>query len=132
MTDRLQDQLRWEIEEHDIGFRVACCRLHCPEACAHRPLVQLRFVPLTVAAGGVTLGEISTVATLLVCDIRNFVHPSEKRAPGDVVEILNTCFARMSDVIPRDGGMIDSGSAHFTVMTVAPFQPFGGASRMNA
>jgi adenylate cyclase len=70
-----------------------------------------KFVSRAVAeqalADGVVLGGEERVVTVLFSDLRNFTSLSERRAPQDIVKLLNTYLTRMSDVIDRNHGMVD-------------------------
>ncbi|HJW28334.1 MAG TPA: adenylate/guanylate cyclase domain-containing protein, partial [Saprospiraceae bacterium] len=44
---------------------------------------------------------------LLFCDIRDFTPMSEKLTPNDVVQVLNTYYSRMNDVIKMHKGVIN-------------------------
>jgi adenylate cyclase len=53
------------------------------------------------------LGGTRTEVTILLTDIRNFTSLSEQMDPWDIVELLNTYFPRMINVIFRHQGMVD-------------------------
>jgi adenylate cyclase len=53
------------------------------------------------------LGGRRTEVTILITDIRNFTSISEQMDPWDIVELLNTYFPRMINVIFRHQGMVD-------------------------
>jgi adenylate cyclase len=53
------------------------------------------------------LGGEALQITMLFSDIRNFTTISEKLAPHEVVEMLNTYFSRICEVILEQGGTID-------------------------
>lgn len=46
-------------------------------------------------------------ATIFFLDIRNFTTFSEGRSPNEVVSVLNQCFDWMTEIIVRNGGMLD-------------------------
>lgn len=52
-------------------------------------------------------GGKKVVASILFSDIRGFTTISEEHSPDDVVEMLNSYFTKMSDVIENHGGIID-------------------------
>ena len=70
-----------------------------------------RFVSEAVAervlADGALLGGEEREVTVLFADLRNFTSFSERRAPQEVVSLLNTCFTRLGEAIERNHGMID-------------------------
>jgi adenylate cyclase len=53
------------------------------------------------------LGGIRTDVTILLTDIRNFTSISEQMDPWDVVELLNSYFPGMINIIFRHQGMVD-------------------------
>ena len=53
------------------------------------------------------LGGKQEEVSILMCDIRGFSRISEEREPKDLVNVLNTYFAHMSEVIIRFDGIID-------------------------
>jgi adenylate cyclase len=53
------------------------------------------------------LGGKRAEVTILLTDIRNFTSISEQMDPWDIVELLNTYFPRMINVIFRHQGMVD-------------------------
>jgi len=57
--------------------------------------------------GGVRLGGVRVEATILFCDIRNFVSLCESLDPEEVTRMLNDYFSEMVDVIHRNGGEVD-------------------------
>ena len=66
-------------------------------------------------------GKIEKV-TILSSDIRNFTGISEIREPSEIVEMLNTYFTRMQQIISANGGIIDKyiGDAIQAVFYDAP------------
>ncbi len=72
-----------------------------------------RFVPEAVvdevlagADGGLRLGGERRIVTVLFSDIRGFTTYSERRAPEEVIEVLNDYLTVMSDVIAAHGGTL--------------------------
>lgn len=55
----------------------------------------------------IKLGGTRTDVTILITDIRNFTTISEQMDPEEVVELLNTYYPRMINVIFRHQGMVD-------------------------
>jgi adenylate cyclase len=66
------------------------------------------------------LGGRRTEVTVLITDIRNFTSISEQMDPWDVVELLNTYFPRLINVIFRHQGMVDKfiGDSILTVFGI--------------
>jgi adenylate cyclase len=56
---------------------------------------------------GVVLGGEEREVTILFSDIRNFTPLSERMAPSEVLGILNAYLTRMSDIVERNGGVVD-------------------------
>jgi len=55
----------------------------------------------------IQLGGISKVITILFLDIRGFTSLSEKLAPAEVVDVLNTKFTMITDTVLKNQGSID-------------------------
>ncbi len=55
----------------------------------------------------VHLGGENQTATILFSDIRNFTRMSEKMEPPQVVDLLNTYFTEMTDLLFENGGTLD-------------------------
>ena len=70
-----------------------------------------KFVSRDVAekllSGEVVLGGEDRVVTVLFSDLRNFTALSERRTPREVVALLNSYLARMSNVIEKNQGVVD-------------------------
>ena len=73
----------------------------------------IKYVPETVVKKALSdkpesifEGEQHEVAVLF-CDIRDFTPMSEKLTPKQVVQVLNTYYSRMNDVIKKEGGVIN-------------------------
>ncbi len=66
----------------------------------------LKKIEAKVGTGNQTGSEVIE-ATILASDIRNFTSISEKRPPAEVVEMLNSYFTLMENVIQGLGGSID-------------------------
>lgn len=60
--------------------------------------------PENVASGG---GFLSREVTILLADLRGFTSISAAYPTGTVLELLNRCLARMSEIIFRHQGTID-------------------------
>lgn len=58
-------------------------------------------------AGNVQLGGEEKLVTVFFADIRNFTGITEKMDPKNVIELLNKCMTRISNVIDRHSGVID-------------------------
>lgn len=71
------------------------------------------------------LGGTRAEVTILVADIRNFTSISEQLDPEDVVNLLNTYYPRMINVIFRHQGMVDKfiGDAILAVFGVPVRRP---------
>ena len=69
-----------------------------------------RYVPEAVAEvliqEGGEVAPVQRTATVLFVDIENFTAIAESRAPGEVVEMLNTYFEAVTDIIGHHGGVI--------------------------
>lgn len=72
-----------------------------------------RFVPEAVvddvlarADGGLRLGGVRKVVTVMFSDIRGFTAYSEKHSPEHVIEVLNEYLTVMSEVIHEHGGTL--------------------------
>ncbi len=64
-------------------------------------------VATEILKGSVHLGGEEKKVTILFADIRGFTALTEKMAPHDVVELLNTCMTKIADTIERHKGIID-------------------------
>src|SRR5947209_3795325 len=62
---------------------------------------------MVVANPDIRLGGVNQKVTVMFADIRGFTPMSEKLEPEVVVEILNECFTRVTDVIFDYGGTLD-------------------------
>ncbi|MGH9570188.1 MAG: adenylate/guanylate cyclase domain-containing protein, partial [Candidatus Angelobacter sp.] len=62
---------------------------------------------MAMANPDIRLGGVNQKVTVMFADIRGFTTISEALEPGQIVEILNEYFTRVSDVIFDHGGMID-------------------------
>ena len=60
-----------------------------------------------ILKGNVHLGGEEKVVTVLFADIRCFTKHTEKMAPADVVNMLNTCMTRISQLVDEHHGVID-------------------------
>ncbi len=60
-----------------------------------------------ILKGTLHLGGEEKVITLFFGDIRGFTNLTQKMAPHDVVDLLNTCMTRIATVIDRHNGVID-------------------------
>ena len=60
-----------------------------------------------ILQGNVKLGGEEKVATVLFADIRNFTTMTERMDPKHLIELLNNCMTKISDVIDKHGGVID-------------------------
>jgi adenylate cyclase len=69
--------------------------------------VNPHVVKQLVERGGLEGAGQTREVTLLFSDIRGFTTLSERRAPQEVVEILNRYFTKQVDVIFRHGGSLD-------------------------
>jgi|GEM_PF-852161 len=57
--------------------------------------------------GKVSLGGEEKQASIIFADIRNFTELTEKMPPTDVIDLLNTCMTKISQVVDDFGGVID-------------------------
>lgn len=57
--------------------------------------------------GNVHLGGEEKVVTVLFADIRDFTNITSKMDPKNVVEMLNRCMTKISNLIDENGGVID-------------------------
>lgn len=60
-----------------------------------------------ILKGGVHLGGEAKIITVLFADIRNFTGIALNMSPDKVIEMLNTCMTKISEVIDEHGGVID-------------------------
>lgn len=60
-----------------------------------------------ILKGNVHLGGEEHVVTVLFADIRRFTEMTQKMLPQDVIEMLNTCMTKISNVVDQYGGVID-------------------------
>lgn len=69
-----------------------------------------RFVPEKVAssllAGGGQIEPLQTNATILFCDIESFTQLTESLGPVKIVEVLNTFFSAMVEILERHDGVV--------------------------
>ena len=60
-----------------------------------------------ILKGNIHLGGEERSVSVLFADIRNFTKLTEKMAPTEVIELLNTCMTKVSHAIDKFGGVID-------------------------
>ena len=60
-----------------------------------------------ILKGHVHLGGEEKTVTMLFADIRDFSEMTQKMPPQDVIEMLNTCMTKISNVVDEHGGVID-------------------------
>jgi len=69
-----------------------------------------RFVPEKVAssllAGGGSIPVQQTEATILFCDIEGFTNLTETLGPVKIVDVLNSFFSAMVDILEQHGGVV--------------------------
>jgi len=69
-----------------------------------------RFVPEKVAgsllAGGGTIPVQQAEATILFCDIESFTQLTEALGPAKIVDVLNSYFSDMVEILERHGGVV--------------------------
>ncbi len=60
-----------------------------------------------ILKGNIHLGGEEKKVTVMFADIRNFTHMTQNMKPQDVVDLLNSCMTRVSNIIDDNGGVID-------------------------
>jgi class 3 adenylate cyclase len=60
-----------------------------------------------ILKGEVHLGGEEKTVTILFADIRNFTSLTQNMPPHEVIELLNTCMTKLSDIIDENKGVID-------------------------
>lgn len=66
-----------------------------------------RGVTEQLVATGAELGGEVREATVLFCDIRNFIALTQKRPPGEVVQLLNEHMTALTAAVFEHGGVVD-------------------------
>lgn len=81
--------------------------------------VSIEIAKHLIKNGKVALGGENIVATILFSDIRNFTSMSEKMSPEEVVSMLNTYFAYITEPIMEHHGVINKfiGDAVMAIFT---------------
>lgn len=81
--------------------------------------VSIEIAKHLIKNGKVALGGENIVATVLFSDIRNFTSMSEKMSPEEVVSMLNTYFAYITEPIMEHHGVINKfiGDAVMAIFT---------------
>ncbi|NGX51377.1 MAG: Adenylate cyclase 2 [Chlamydiae bacterium] len=57
--------------------------------------------------GNIQLGGEEKRVTVFFADIRHFTEMTEKMAPKEVIQLVNGCMTKVSDIIDKHGGVID-------------------------
>ncbi|MGE0199133.1 MAG: adenylate/guanylate cyclase domain-containing protein [Simkaniaceae bacterium] len=57
--------------------------------------------------GNIQLGGEEKKVTVFFADIRHFTAMTEKMSPKEVIQLVNTCMTKVSDIIDKQGGVID-------------------------
>lgn len=60
-----------------------------------------------ILKGNIHLGGEEMKVTVLFADIRNFTHMTQNMKPQEVVDLLNACMTKISNIIDHNGGVID-------------------------
>jgi class 3 adenylate cyclase len=69
--------------------------------------VVSREIAQEILQGSVHLGGEEKRVTVLFADIRDFTKITQTMAPQEVIELLNTCMTKISQVIDKNNGVID-------------------------
>jgi class 3 adenylate cyclase len=96
MNTDILEELQQKINEQERTLRLF--QKYVPEEVVQKTL--------SASEDSILDGELRTVAVLF-CDIRGFTQLSERLAPKEVVDFLNTYYTQMTDVIKSHGGMVN-------------------------
>jgi adenylate cyclase len=69
--------------------------------------VVSREIAQEILKGSIHLGGEEKIVTVLFADIRGFTQLTQNMKPNDVVELLNSCMTKISQVVDKNGGVID-------------------------
>ncbi len=69
--------------------------------------VVSREIAQEILKGAIHLGGEEKVVTVLFADIREFTQLTQNMKPQEVIELLNACMTKISQVIDKNGGVID-------------------------
>lgn len=69
--------------------------------------VVSREIAQEILKGSIHLGGEEKIVTVLFADIRGFTQLTQNMKPNEIVELLNTCMTKLSQVVDKNGGVID-------------------------
>ncbi len=69
--------------------------------------VVSREIAQEILKGTVHLGGEEKIVTVLFADIRDFTQLTQDMKPKDVIDLLNTCMTKVSQIVDKNGGVID-------------------------
>jgi class 3 adenylate cyclase len=69
--------------------------------------VVSREIAQEILKGTIRLGGEEKIVTVLFADIRDFTQLTQNMKPKDVIDLLNTCMTKISQIVDKNGGVID-------------------------